>query len=49
MHSRDIKEMANDFSEFFTSVGDRSAEVSKRHAVVNDLSSKCPLFNYHYT
>ena len=37
VYSRDMTELANEFNEFFTSVGVRAAAESKRLASVNDL------------
>ena len=37
VYSRDMTELANEFNEFFTSVGARAAAESKRLASVNDL------------
>ena len=36
-YSRDMKELATEFSEFFTEVGVRAAEEAKRLALVNGL------------
>ena len=37
MYSRNMKELANEFNEFFISVGARAADESKRLATVNNL------------
>ena len=38
-YSRDMKELAMEFNEFFTEVGVRTAEEAKRLASVNDLTT----------
>ena len=46
MYSRDVTELANEFNEFFTSVGARAAAESKRLASVNALPEyKAPSAN----
>lgn len=39
MYSKNMKELANEFNEFFTTVGARAADESKRLALVNNLPS----------
>ena len=44
MYSKNMKELANDFNEFFASVGRaRAADESKRPALVNNLPPESPL------